>query len=88
MIEAHNIRYFSMLVGTTVRTPPTRFIKKRQAWVRYPCHRRPKTIDNDLHTDHTPGYGSVIKYNATTVMEVGADVSSMATDEDPAASSR
>lgn len=42
----------------------------------------PKTIDNDLpHTDHCPGYGSVIKYNATTVMEVGLDVASMATDE-------
>lgn len=42
----------------------------------------PKTIDNDLpHTDHCPGYGSVIKYNATTVMEVGMDVGSMATDD-------
>jgi 6-phosphofructokinase 1 len=42
----------------------------------------PKTIDNDLpHTDHCPGYGSVIKYNATTVMEVGMDVASMATDD-------
>src|SRR3989454_4046804 len=42
----------------------------------------PKTIDNDLpHTDHCPGYGSVIKYNATTVMEIAADVSSMATDD-------
>ena len=42
----------------------------------------PKTIDNDLpHTDNCPGYGSVIKYNATTVMEVGLDVGSMATDD-------
>jgi len=42
----------------------------------------PKTIDNDLpHTDHCPGYGSVIKFNATTVMEVGMDVGSMATDD-------
>jgi 6-phosphofructokinase len=42
----------------------------------------PKTIDNDLpHTDHCPGYGSVIKYNAATVMEVALDVSSMATDD-------
>jgi 6-phosphofructokinase 1 len=42
----------------------------------------PKTIDNDLpHTDSCPGYGSVIKYNAATVMEVGLDVSSMATDD-------
>jgi 6-phosphofructokinase 1 len=42
----------------------------------------PKTIDNDLpHTDNCPGYGSVIKYNATTVAEVGLDVGSMATDD-------
>jgi 6-phosphofructokinase 1 len=42
----------------------------------------PKTIDNDLpHTDSCPGYGSVIKYNAATVMEIGLDVGSMATDD-------
>src|SRR5205085_6971177 len=42
----------------------------------------PKTIDNDLpHTDHCPGYGSVIKYAATTVMEIALDVGSMATEE-------
>lgn len=42
----------------------------------------PKTIDNDLpHTDHCPGYGSVVKYNACTVMEIATDVSSMATDD-------
>ncbi len=42
----------------------------------------PKTIDNDLpHTDHCPGYGSVIKYNATSVMEIAADVTGMATDD-------
>ena len=42
----------------------------------------PKTIDNDLpHTDHCPGYASAIKYCAATVMEVGLDVGSMATDD-------
>ena len=42
----------------------------------------PKTIDNDLpHTDHCPGYGSVIKYNAATTMEIALDVGAMATDE-------
>jgi 6-phosphofructokinase 1 len=42
----------------------------------------PKTIDNDLpHTDSCPGYGSAIKYCATTVREVGMDVASMATDD-------
>lgn len=34
----------------------------------------PKTIDNDItRTDHTPGYGSVIKYVATTVREMAVD---------------
>ena len=28
-----------------------------------------------------PGYGSVVKYNGATVMEIAADVSSMATDD-------
>jgi 6-phosphofructokinase 1 len=42
----------------------------------------PKTIDNDLpHTDHCPGFGSVAKYNACTVMEIATDVASMATDD-------
>ena len=34
----------------------------------------PKTIDNDItRTDHTPGYGSAIKYVATTVREMASD---------------
>ncbi|MBE6896320.1 MAG: diphosphate--fructose-6-phosphate 1-phosphotransferase [Ruminococcaceae bacterium] len=36
----------------------------------------PKTIDNDLVvTDHTPGFGSAIKYIATTVEEIARDCS-------------
>ena len=39
----------------------------------------PKTIDNDLVvTDNCPGFGSVAKYVATSVMEAGIDLSSMA----------
>jgi 6-phosphofructokinase 1 len=42
----------------------------------------PKTIDNDLpFTDSCPGYGSAVKHCATTVIEVGIDVGSMATDD-------
>ncbi len=34
----------------------------------------PKTVDNDLWgTDHCPGYGSVMKYTAAMVREVGLD---------------
>lgn len=39
----------------------------------------PKTIDNDLaFTDHTPGYGSVAKYIATSVKETMADGEALA----------
>jgi len=42
----------------------------------------PKTIDNDLAcTDHTPGYGSVIKYLATMVAEAGRDTEALCTSE-------
>ena len=36
----------------------------------------PKTIDNDMvNIDHTPGYGSAIKYLATTINEIKLDTS-------------
>lgn len=39
----------------------------------------PKTVDNDLPiTDNCPGFGSVAKYVATSVLEAGMDVASMA----------
>jgi 6-phosphofructokinase 1 len=42
----------------------------------------PKTIDNDLaFTDHCPGYGSVIKYLATMVMEAGRDTEALYTTD-------
>jgi 6-phosphofructokinase len=40
----------------------------------------PKTIDNDLpHTDHCPGYGSVARWVAQSVMDIGKDLLSMRT---------
>ena len=40
----------------------------------------PKTVDNDLPlTDTCPGFGSVAKYVAISIMEAGLDVASMAT---------
>jgi 6-phosphofructokinase 1 len=42
----------------------------------------PKTIDNDLgFTDHCPGYGSVAKFNATSVMEAGRDTEALWTHD-------
>src|SRR2546429_850377 len=80
---AHNIRYFFYAGGNdsqdTAHKIHDQAIKRgfemRVIGV-------PKTIDNDLpHTDHCPGYGSVIKYNATTLMGIAADGGSMATDD-------
>jgi len=42
----------------------------------------PKTIDNDLaSTDHCPGYGSVVKYNAVMAMEAGRDTEALYTHD-------
>jgi len=41
------------------------------------CMGCPKTIDNDLpHTDHTPGFGSALKYVATSITEIFTDINS------------
>ncbi len=83
VFKAHNIRYFFYAGGNDSQDTANKIHEetiKRGFEVR--VIGVPKTIDNDLpHTDHCPGYGSVIKYNAATVMEVAADVGSMATDD-------
>ncbi len=83
VFEAHNIRYFFYIGGNDSQDTSQK-IHEEGVKRNYPLRviGVPKTIDNDLpHTDNCPGYGSVIKYNATTVMEVGIDVGSMATDD-------
>jgi ATP-dependent phosphofructokinase / diphosphate-dependent phosphofructokinase len=82
VIQAHDIRYFLYAGGNDSQDTAD---KIQLEAVRRGYEMRvigiPKTIDNDLpHTDHCPGFGSVAKYNACTVMEIAADVSSMATD--------
>src|SRR6478735_8395398 len=83
VFQAHNIRYFFYIGGNDSQDTSN---KIHEEAVKRAYELRvigvPKTIDNDLpHTDHCPGYGSAIKYNATTTMEVGIDVASMATDD-------
>jgi 6-phosphofructokinase 1 len=82
VFEVHNIRYFFYAGGNDSQDTAHKIhleAEKRNYEMR--VIGIPKTIDNDLpHTDHCPGYGSVIKYNAATVMEVAMDVKSMATD--------
>src|SRR5437667_758159 len=83
VLQAHNIRYFFYAGGNDSQDTAHK-IHQRALERGYELRviGVPKTIDNDLpHTDHCPGYGSAIKYAATTVMEIALDVGGMATEE-------
>lgn len=83
VFRAHNIRYFFYAGGNDSQDTAHKIHERAiQRGYEMRVIGVPKTIDNDLpHTDHCPGYGSVIKYNSATVMEVALDVASMATDD-------
>ena len=75
VFSAHNIRYFfyigdseSMaLLDQLDALAKSRGFEMRIIGI-------PKTINNDISgTDHTPGYGSMIKHVATTVREMACD---------------
>lgn len=81
VFEKYNIRYFFYIGGNDSQDTADRVNKlalkegfdMRVVGV-------PKTIDNDLdYTDHCPGYGSVIKYLATSVLEAGRDTEALYT---------
>ncbi len=79
VFKAHNIRYFHYIGGNDSQDSSNliaEFCKKNGYEIRVVGV--PKTIDNDLVlTDHCPGYGSTIKYIATTVRELAADCASL-----------
>src|SRR2546427_762826 len=83
VFAAHNIRYFFYAGGNDSQDTAHKIHEQAlQRGYELRVIGVPKTIDNDLpHTDSCPGFGSVIKYNGATVMEIAADVGSMATDE-------
>lgn len=77
--EEYNIRYLFYIGGNGSQIA-VRNIDQRAKEMGYPLRAigLPKTIDNDLAaTDHAPGYGSVIKYIASTVREIAIDDQSM-----------
>src|ERR1043165_3310108 len=83
VFQAHDIRYFFYLGGNDSQDTSHKIHLEavKRGWDMRVIG-VPKTIDNDLpHTDSCPGYGSVVKYNAAAVMEIGFDVGSMATDD-------
>jgi 6-phosphofructokinase len=79
VFKAHNIRYFFYIGGNDSQDTADKISKlAQQQGYELRVVGVPKTIDNDLAgTDHCPGYGSVIKYLATTVKEIAADNEAM-----------
>jgi 6-phosphofructokinase 1 len=79
VFKAHNIRYFFYIGGNDSQDTADKIAKLAvQQGYDLRVVGVPKTIDNDLSgTDHCPGYGSVIKYLATTVKEIAADNEAM-----------
>jgi ATP-dependent phosphofructokinase / diphosphate-dependent phosphofructokinase len=81
VFKAHNIGYFFYNGGGDSHDTIHKISQISQN-MGYPltCIGIPKTIDNDLpFTDTCPGFGSVAKYVATSIREVGYDLESMST---------
>ena len=80
---AHNIRYFFYAGGNDSMDTADKVARiALEKNYEISVMGIPKTIDNDLTcTDHCPGYGSVVKYNATMVMEAGKDTEALYTTD-------
>ena len=83
VFKAHEIRYFFYIGGNDSMDTAAKLGQlARQRNYEMIAVGVPKTIDNDLaFTDHCPGYGSVAKYNATSVMEAGRDTEALYTHD-------
>ena len=79
VFKAHNIRFFFYIGGNDSQDTASKLSKlTKEKGHDMRIIGIPKTVDNDLTgTDHCPGYGSVIKYVATTVKEIAFDSASM-----------
>lgn len=78
--KAHDIRWF-LYNGGNDSSDTAHKISQIAKTLGYPlaCIGVPKTVDNDLAvTDCCPGFGSVAKYTAVSVLEASLDVASMA----------
>lgn len=79
VFKAHNIGYFFYNGGGDSQDTTNKISQYCQQ-MNYPvtCIGIPKTIDNDLPiTDNCPGFGSVAKYVAISILEAGLDVAAM-----------
>lgn len=76
VFRAHDIRYFLYNGGNDSMDTAWK-VSQIAEKLHYPltCVGIPKTVDNDLvETDSCPGFGSVAKYVAVSMMEAGLDV--------------
>ncbi len=79
VFKAHDIRYFFYNGGGDSQDTSHK-VSQLSEQMGYPitCVGVPKTIDNDLpFTDCSPGFGSVAKYVAVSILEASMDVASM-----------
>lgn len=79
VFRAHDIRYFFYNGGGDSQDTAHK-ISQLSTQMGFPitCVGVPKTIDNDLpFTDCCPGFGSVAKYAAVSILEASFDVASM-----------
>ena len=79
VFKAHDIRYFFYNGGGDSQDTANK-VSQLSETMGYPitCIGVPKTIDNDLpFTDCSPGFGSVAKYVAVSILEASMDVASM-----------
>ena len=80
VFAAHDIGYFFYNGGGDSQDTTFK-VSEMAKKIKFPlkCVGIPKTVDNDLpYTDCSPGFGSVAKYIATSTLEAGLDVKSMA----------
>ena len=80
VFAAHDINYFFYNGGGDSQDTTYKVFEMAKK-LKFPlqCIGIPKTVDNDLpFTDCSPGFGSVAKYVATSTLEAGLDVKSMA----------
>jgi 6-phosphofructokinase 1 len=80
VFKAHDIGYFFYNGGGDSQdTTHKMSLISRELGYPLTCIGIPKTVDNDLSfTDNSPGFGSVAKYVAVSILEASLDVASMA----------
>lgn len=79
VFSAHNIGYFFYNGGNDSQDTANKVSQMAQTMgYDLKCIGIPKTMDNDLpYTDNCPGFGSVAKYVATSILEASFDIKSM-----------